>query len=203
VFVVFEGIDGSGKSTLLAAVARGLRATGRDVVETQEPGGTALGTKIREIFLDGDVELEPLAATLLLNAARAQHAAKVIRPALSAGATVLCDRFTDSTVAYQSYGFGVDAECVRAINATATAGLIPDIVFVLDVPPGVASARLETRGSPRKDRIEAQHDEFKARVRRGFLELAALPRRILLDGTLPEATLVDVALREVLGAGVP
>jgi len=202
-FVVFEGVDGSGKSTLQAGLGQRLRAEGRAVLETQEPGGTQLGREVREIFLNGAVEMEPLPATLILNAARAQHVTQVIRPALAAGTIVLCDRFTDSTIAYQSYGFGLDLERVKAINEIATGGLQPDLVFVLDVPASVAAARLKTRQKGHKDRIEALHDDFQVRVRRGFLDLAKTPRHRLLDGTLPEPALVDLALREVLGARVP
>jgi dTMP kinase len=202
VFVVFEGIDGSGKSTLQAALAQRLRAQGQRVLETQEPGGTALGKKVRELFLESDVGIAALPAALMLNAARAQHVAEVILPALAAGAIVLCDRFTDSTLAYQGFGFGLDLERVRSINEIATGGLQPDLVFVLDVPLAVAAERMQSRQKQRKDRIEKQADELQLRVRTGFLELAESPRHRLLDGTLPEQTLVDVALDAIAAVRV-
>jgi dTMP kinase len=196
VFVVVEGIEGSGKSTLVGALAERLREDGRDVVVTREPGGTPLGDAVREVFLKRRIDISPLAESLLVNAARAQHVADVIRPALGAGRIVLCDRFTDSTLAYQGYGRGVGAESLRELCAIAAAGVTADVVFVLDVPLRVARERLRERSSA-SDRIEREGDAFHERVRRGFLELAKSPKHRLLDGTLPSEALVGAALADV------
>ncbi|MGA8576963.1 MAG: dTMP kinase [Candidatus Cybelea sp.] len=200
-FVVVEGIEGSGKSTLVGGLAERLRADGYNVTVTREPGGTALGNSIREMFLDRDVTIAPLAEACLVNAARAQHVADVIRPALEAGRVVLCDRFTDSTLAYQGYGRGLDIGMLRGICDAAAEGIEPDLVLVLDVPVGVARARLGARARA-VDRIEAEGDAFHERVRAGFLELAKLPRHRLLDATNDALSLVDAAFKAIFGAGV-
>jgi len=198
-FVVIEGIEGSGKSTLLSGLAQRLRAEGCDVVETREPGGTPAGDAIREIFLNRAVAISPLTESLLVNAARAQHVADVVRPALAAGSVVLCDRYTDSTLAYQGFGRGLDLEALRLLCNTATAGLEPDLVLLLDAPVSVVRDRLRQR-TPAPDRIENEEDAFHERVRRGFLELARLPRHRVLDATLPPGELLAEALREVRSA---
>jgi dTMP kinase len=196
VFVVLEGIEGSGKTTLLAGLEGGLREDGHAVVVTREPGGSRIGEAIRELFLSHSVALEPLTEAFLVNAARAQHVAEVIRPALAAGRIVLCDRFVDSTLAYQGYGRGVDLNQLHAICEVATGGLEPDLVLVMDMPVSVASARLHGR-LEMMDRIESENDGFHARVRQGFLALAQTPRHRVLDATLPEKRLLDLALHEV------
>jgi dTMP kinase len=188
-FVTVEGIEGSGKSTLLCGLAKRLKSDGREPVMTREPGGTPVGDAIRALFLDHSVTIAPLTESLLVNAARAQHVAEVIRPALAAGRIVLCDRFVDSTLAYQGYGRGIGLELLRTICDAATGGLEPDFVFVLDVPLAVARARMRSR-SERADRIEAEDDAFHERVRAGFLDLARSARHRVLDGTLPPETLV-------------
>ena len=196
-FIVIEGIDGSGKSTLQAGLAERLRAEGYDVLETQEPGGTALGNKLRDIFLNSRIDIQALPAALMLNAARAQHVDNVIRPAIAEGRVVLCDRFTDSTLAYQGYGVGRDLDDVKTICDIATGGLKPDFVLLLDVPLEVATLRLRARSRRRKDRMEKQGVEFQLRVRRGFLELARAADHRILDGTLAPDRLIDLALEEV------
>lgn len=192
-FVVVEGVEGSGKSTLVQALAKGLRDDGHEVVATREPGGTPLGDAVREIFLKREIAISPLAESMLVNAARAEHVAAVIAPALAEGRVVVCDRFVDSTLAYQGYGRGVDGAALRGLCDVAAAGLAPDVVFVLDVPVGVARERLRKRSAP-SDRIESENDEFHERVRRGFLELARSARHRVLDGTLPPERLADEAL---------
>jgi dTMP kinase len=205
-FVAVEGIEGSGKSTLAGDLAAGLRADGYAVSLTREPGGTPAGDAMRALFLDRAFALEPLAESLLVNAARAQHVAEVIRPALAAGRIVVSDRFTDSTLAYQGYGRGLDLETLRVVSSIAAGGLEPDLVLLLDVPLAVARARLRQR-SPEIDRIEAEDDAFHQRVARGFLELAAgSPRHRVLDAMQPPPRVLAQALdalREATGTGVP
>jgi dTMP kinase len=205
VFIVIEGIEGSGKSTLVAGLAEHLRAGGHAVVVTREPGGTPLGEAVRDIFLNRAIDISPLAESLLVNAARAQHVSDVIRPALADGRIVLCDRFTDSTLAYQGYGRGVDLNVLREICASATDGVEPDLVFVLDLPVGAARSRLRERQGL-ADRIEREGDAFHERVRRGFLELSAgALRHVVLNGMAsPQRALKEAlqALRPLLGVEI-
>jgi dTMP kinase len=204
-FVVIEGIEGSGKSTLISSLSEQLRADGHDVLVTREPGGTPAGDAMREIFLKRSIAIAPLTEALLVNAARAQHVADVIRPALAAGRVVICDRFTDSTLAYQGYGRGLDIEALRAVCAIATGGLEPDLVLALDVPVSVARARLRER-SVAMDRIENEDAAFHERVREGFRALAVSPRHRILDAALSADRVFREALHEVrarLGVRVP
>src|SRR5579862_5788330 len=170
-FVTVEGVEGSGKSTLLSGLAGRLRSDGRELVATREPGGTPIGDAIREIFLNRSISVAPLTEALLINAARAQHVVDVIAPALASGADVLCDRFVDSTLAYQGYGRGLDLDALRRLCDDATGGLVPDVTFVLDVPLAVSRARTLAR-ERLADRLESEDDAFHERVRQGFLELA-------------------------------
>jgi dTMP kinase len=192
-FVSLEGIEGSGKSTLLSGLAGRLHAIGREPLVTREPGGTAVGDAIRAIFLSRSFDISALSEALLANAARAQHVEETIRPALAAGRIVLCDRFVDSTLAYQGYGRGLDLEMLRGLCDVATGGLAPDLTFVLDVPVELSRARTAAR-HPSADRLEAESDAFHERVRAGFLELAQSPRHRVLDGTLDAGALVERAL---------
>lgn len=204
-FVVIEGIEGSGKSTLLSGLAERLRGDGHEPFVTFEPGGTPVGRAIREIFLNRSIAIGPLTEAFLVNAARAQHVAGEIRPALETGRIVLCDRFTDSTLAYQGYGRGINLGVLRTLCDTATGGLAPDLVFVVDVPVEVALARMRTRAEA-PDRIEAETIDFHERVRKGFLELARSPRHRVLDGSLEPAPLLEEAARELherMSASVP
>jgi dTMP kinase len=204
-FVVVEGIEGSGKSTLLAGLAQWLRAKGHEPLITFEPGGTPVGSAIREFFLNRSVAIGPLTEAFLVNAARAQHVADEIRPALEARRIVVCDRFTDSTLAYQGYGRGIDLDILRKLCELATGGLAPDLVFVVDVPIEVALARMRTRAEA-PDRIEAEGAAFHERVRHGFLELARSARHRVLDGTLAPQSLLEQAvaeLRDRMSAHVP
>jgi dTMP kinase len=195
-FVVIEGIEGSGKSTLLLGLEERLRSDGLDPLVTREPGGTATGEAIREIFLNRSVAIAPLTEAFLVNAARAQHVTDVIRPALGAGRIVLCDRFTDSTLAYQGFGRGVDLGLLRVLCEGAAEGIKPDLVLVLDLPVRVARMRLRGR-STSMDRIEREREGFHERVRQGLIELAREPHHTLLDGTLSAGELLEKAAREV------
>ena len=195
-FLTVEGIEGSGKSTLLGGLADRLRSRGREIFVTREPGGTPVGDAIRALFLDRSVSIAPLTEALLVNAARAQHVADRIRPELAAGHIVLCDRFVDSTLAYQGYGRGVDLQVLHGLCDAATGGLEPDLTFVLDLSVETSRRRTGSRGGP-VDRLEAENDGFHQRVRDGFLELARGPRYCVLDAMLPQDELLARALSEV------
>jgi dTMP kinase len=195
-FLTVEGIEGSGKSTLLSGLSDRLRARGREIFVTREPGGTPVGDAIRALFLDRSVSIAPLTEALLVNAARAQHVADRIRPELAAGRIVLCDRFVDSTMAYQGYGRGIDLGVLRTMCDAATGGLEPDLTFVLDIPLALSRSRTLARGRA-VDRLEAEDDGFYGRVRDGFLELARGSRYRILDGTQSQEDLIERALREV------
>jgi dTMP kinase len=182
VFVTFEGQDWSGKSTQAALLAEALRGERHEVVATREPGGTPLGESIRTLVLDGP-EMHAWAEAALFAAARAEHVAAVIRPALDRGHDVVCDRFVDSSVVYQGIARGLGAERVLDLNLAVTAGLLPDRTFVLDLDAATARARQ----SARLDRIEREDDCFHRTVADGYRRLADLypGRVVLLDGALP------------------
>jgi dTMP kinase len=202
VFITFEGLDGSGKTTQVELLKRSLEADGREVVATREPGGTELGEHVREVVLHRHEQIVPWAEAALFAAARAQLVERVIAPALARGATVLCDRYIDSSLAYQGIARGATVLCDRYIdsslayqgiarglgidpvlelNLQATRGLLPDRTVLLLVDP----AKSRQRYSESPDRIEREDDEFVARVDRAYRELAELfPSRILaVDGT--------------------
>ncbi len=200
VFVVVEGIEGSGKSTLLAALAARLRSDGDDPFVTREPGGTPIGDAVRALFLDRSVSIAPLTEALLVNAARAQHVSDAIRPALDSGRPVLCDRFVDSTLAYQGYGRGLSVPFLRELCDAATGGLGPDVTFVVDVPVDVSRARTQSRARE-ADRLESENDAFHERVRRGYLELATLSGHCVLDGTLTAERVLEDALQALRAFG--
>lgn len=193
-FVTVEGIEGSGKSTLLAGLAARFRSCGDDPLVTREPGGTPLGDAVRAIFLERATAISPLTEALLINAARAQHVSDAIRPALEAGRIVLCDRYVDSTLAYQGYGRGLALDDLRSLCDVATGGLEADVTLLVDVPVDVSRARTRSRGRP-VDRLESEDEAFHARVRSGYLELARSPRHCALDGTLPPGDVLELALR--------
>ena len=175
-FVTLEGVDGAGKSTHLQFVADALSAGGQHVIVTREPGGTALAEKLRKAILEEP--MDPIAATLLVFAARSDHVAKVIRPALEAGSWVVCDRFTDATVAYQGAGQGVPLELIARLGVAAHSGLTPDRTLVFDVAYDVARQRLAATGK-QLDRFESQDRAFFDRVRTAYLERArAEPARV-------------------------
>ena len=181
-FVSFEGVDGSGKTTQARLLEQYLTGLGREVVATREPGGTALGERVRGLLLDGP-QISSWAEAALFAAARAEHAEEVIRPALERGADVVCDRFIDSSLAYQGIARGLGLDRVLQLNLTVLAGLLPDRTFVLAVDATTAAGRRE--GEP--DRIEQEGDRFQAEVGRAYEELAErYPERVeLLDGSLP------------------
>lgn len=182
-FITFEGGEGCGKSTQVRRLAEHLRATGREVVVTREPGGTRLAELIRSLLKD-EREDPPCdrSELLLFLAARAQLVRNVIRPALEAGKWVVCDRFSDSTFAYQGYGRGLPLDVLRLVNGFACEDLAPDVTILLDVRPEVAEARMRRREAATNtaaDRIEQAGGGFHERLRAGFMELAAAdPARI-------------------------
>ena len=191
-FITLEGIEGCGKSTQAEILSRALHAeTGSQVVMTREPGGCPIANKIRAILLDADNRaLVPLAELLLYAAARAQHVAEVIRPALAEGKIVLCDRYTDATTAYQGYGRALDLSLIENLAHLATGGLTPDLTILLDCPEEVglkrAMARINASCGAREERFELESLRFHHAVREGYLKLAAAhPERfIVVDGTL-------------------
>lgn len=196
-FVTFEGVDGSGKTTQTRLLAEQLRAEGREVVETREPGGTPLGERIRELLLESE-RIAPWAETTLFAAARAQLVADVIRPALARGADVVCDRYIDSSLAYQGLARGLGVDRVLELNLLVTGGLLPDQTFLIDIPVEEAARRTGVR----PDRIEREGQGFAAQVDHAYRELAQVfaQRITLVDGTQPPeevAKLIRGQLRDV------
>jgi dTMP kinase len=200
-FVTFEGGEGSGKTTQLTALFLHLRAKGRDVIETRDPGGTPIGKQIREMLLDRENgRMARVTEVFLYEASRAQLVSEVIRPALAAGRIVLCDRFTDSTLAYQGYGRGLDRDLIRQLNGLATGGLCPDLTFFLDLPPEAGLERIREREpGARGDRIEIEVLAFHQAVRRGYLAIAAgEPERVIvLEATRGMAEIAEEIGRRV------
>lgn len=175
-FITFEGIDGAGKSTHIAGVAELIRLHGYQVVSTREPGGTPLGEKLRELLLHEPMHLETEA--MLMFAARCEHLARVIEPALARGDWVVCDRFSDATYAYQGGGRGLDKAKFAVLEQWVHGHLQPDVTFLFDLPPGVAEQRISAQGRE-LDRFEQEKRDFHVRVRAAYLErAAAAPRRI-------------------------
>ena len=180
-FITFEGIDGCGKSTQLRRLASELRLRGREVVATREPGGTALGTRIRQLLLDSEEQVDPLAELLLYAADRAQHVRTHVRPALDSGHVVLSDRYADATVAYQGAGRGFPSELVAELVVLATGGLMPHLTLIFDLPVDESQRRQERRTSKghKADRLDAEDAAFHTRVRDAYLRIAAAePERV-------------------------
>jgi dTMP kinase len=181
-FVTFEGLDGSGKSTQAELLAGELRARGREVVLTREPGGTELGERVRELLLAGG-DVSPWAEAALFAAARAELVDRVIRPALERGADVVCDRYVDSSLAYQGIARGLGVDRVLDLNRAAIDGLLPDRTFLLLVDAELAGER----SGDQPDRIEREGADFRARVDEAYRELASrfADRIVAVDGSLP------------------
>jgi dTMP kinase len=193
-FIVFEGIEGAGKTTQLEILAGRLRDRGMDPLRTREPGGTDLGRQLREYLLGKREERpEPLIEAFLMVSDRADHIHRLVRPALHAGRIVLCDRHADATLAYQGGGSGVNEDTLTTLNRIATGGLRPDLIILLDLPPGGSGDRLDSRGAGERDRFESEPDAFFTRVRDKYLELAERePERwLVLDARRPVEALAD------------
>ncbi|MDQ6666142.1 MAG: dTMP kinase [Acidobacteriota bacterium] len=197
IFITFEGIDGCGKTTQLRLLGEKLRRHGHEVVETIEPGGTAIGKQIRRILLDSaNRDLKPTSELLLYFASRAQNVEEVIRPALESGRFVLCDRFTDSTLVYQGCGRGLEAETVLTLDRIACSGLRPDCTVLIDVDLETSLARAHRRneiGGSAETRIDDESIEFHGRVRDGYLALAEQERErfLVIDGRAKIGTVAD------------
>ena len=199
-FITFEGLDGSGKTTQITRLAAWLKKHGYSTVITRQPGGTATGDRIRALVLDSHSKgLAPRCEMALMFADRAQAIAEVIKPALAAGKIVLCDRFTDSTEAYQGGGRGIPRATVVALNRFATGGLKPDLTLFFDLPPEEGFRRLGRRPRRRLDRLEVERAAFYRRVRRAYLDLAERePGRVKRIAALGTPEEVEARVVEVL-----
>jgi dTMP kinase len=179
-FITFEGIDGCGKTTQAEFLAAELRRNGYPCLQTYQPGASSLGPPIRSLILNANTAPCALTEAMLFMADRGQHVHECLRPALLKGTIVLCDRYIDSTLAYQGYGSGQDIETLRQLNTIATAGLVPDLTFLFDIPPEKAAARRSAAGL-QNDRFEREGFPFHGRVRAGYLALAqAEPARFVI-----------------------
>jgi len=196
-FVSFEGGEGCGKSTQARVLYQRLLKTGIPAVFIHEPGSTLLGKEVRRLLKRPSVvEISPLAELFLVAASRAQLVAEIIRPSLKEGIVVICDRYSDSTVAYQAYGRRIDLEVVRAVNGIATGGLVPHLTILLDLPVDIGLSR---KKGARKDRFENEEVSFHWRVRGGYLQMAtADPQRwMVIDGALPRQEIRDMVWARV------
>ncbi len=203
-FITFEGIEGSGKSSQITLLTEYLRSKQRAVMLTREPGGTPIGDQVRKVLLDpANKALDPQAELLLYAASRAQHLTQVVRPALASGMVVLCDRFSDATIAYQGYGRGLDLTVIHALDRIVTAGMRPDLTIVLDVEAAVGLARARSRNDQQGLEAEARFENealaFHERVRQGYLALAreAPDRMKIVDAALPPLQ-VQETIRELV-----
>lgn len=194
-FITLEGPDGAGTTTQAALLTKALRERGIPVTDTREPGGTHIGERVRTILLSVDhAEMLPATEVLLFAASRAQHVGERIRPALEAGHVVICDRFSESTLAYQGYGRGVDLEALQRITRFATGGLRPDLIVLLDLDADQAMERRrldEQTGGIQRNRLDRLDASFYDRVRRGYLDMAGQEpdRWLVLDAKRPIAML--------------
>ncbi len=196
-FITFEGGEGSGKSVQARSLYRRLSRLAIPALLTQEPGGTSLGRKLARLLKrTQDIGISPLTELLMFNASRAQLIEEVIQSNLEGGKVVICDRYADSTIAYQSYGRGLDLEMVKAINNTATRGLKPGLTVLLDIP---AEEGLARKGAKRRDRFEQEDIAFHQRVREGYLKMAANePERwLVVDGRQSKAKIREIIWRRV------
>ena len=204
-FLTFEGIEGCGKSTQIRLLAQTLVAADHQVMLTREPGGCPIADQVRSVLLDAaNQAMVPMTELLLYGAARAQHLAEVIRPALNQGQIVLCDRFSDATRAYQAFGRGLDRQQIEQVNQLACQGLAPDLTLLLDCPVEVGLARARQRidaaDGPREERFELEALTFHQRVRNGYLTLAGEePQRfVLVNANQPPALVAEEIAAAVL-----
>ena len=201
-FITLEGIEGSGKSTQIRHLAEVLVQTGHRVLQTREPGGTPTAEAIRHILLGASTQepVTPQAEALLILSARCQHVTHLIKPALRRGVVVLCDRFSDSTFAYQGFGRGLNLQWLREANEIATGGLTPDLTLVLDLPVSAGLARRRADHG-RQNRLDQETERFHRKVRRGFLALAAEDpgRMTIVNANRPAQEVRDQLSKIVLG----
>lgn len=192
-FIVFEGGEGAGKSTQEALLAESLISAGHAVVRTREPGGTPAAEIMRDLVLNPAYEgLDARAEALLFAAARGEHVARVVRPAIERGDVVICDRYLDSSVAYQGFGRDLGADRIRDLSLWATYGLVPDLTIVLDISPGVGLSRLSN-----PDRLEAEPLSYHESVRQSYLTIAAQePARYLVLDAMQDVDMIAAAIRE-------
>jgi dTMP kinase len=186
IFITFEGIDGSGKTTQIELLNSFLKQSGFDVVVTREPGGTDIGDKIRKILLDSkNIQMSYRAETLLFLASRAELVSKVIQPSLNQGKIVICDRFFDSTIAYQGIARQLGAEKILDMSLWATENIIPDLTFLLSIDVWECENRIKN-GKKKKDRIEKEEIDFKSKIQEGYMQLAGKnkERFVIVDGCL-------------------
>jgi dTMP kinase len=196
VFIAFEGPEGSGKTTQLERLAARLEGLGYAPLTTKEPGGTAVGDRLRELVLDPALHMHSETELLLYAASRAELVARVLKPALAAGRVVLCDRFTGATVAYQGDGRGLPKAWIRALNGRVTGGLKPHLTLLFDLPPDIGLARVARRGA--RDRLERAERAFHERVRASFLQQAEQdPSWRVLDAARSEAEVAEAVWRLV------
>ncbi len=196
-FISIEGPEGSGKSTLTSGIIKYLESKGYQVVYTREPGGTPTGEMIREVLLRGSEDMNPMTEAFLFLAARRENVVRNILPALRSGKVVVCDRYTDSTIAYQGYGRGLPIKILRRLNKLATLGVKPDLTLVIDVNPEKGFERINGKDL---DRIEREAMEFHTRVREGYVKLAKISgRRVkLLDGSKPPKEIQKEAISLII-----
>jgi len=198
-FLTFEGVEGSGKSSRCRNLLKALRSARCETVFTREPGGPDVSERIRSLLLDPDIEVPALTELMLYFAGRAANVDLVVRPALQKGSVVVCDRYSDATMAYQGYGRGLPLEGIRQANRLATGGLMPHMTVLMDLDPEEGFRRMNISGR-KLDRIEMENISFHRRVRNGYLELAREePARFLVvDGMLDENTQDSIILKEVM-----
>ncbi len=203
-FVTFEGPEGCGKTSQMDLLAAHLRQLGCDVLTTREPGGTPIGDRVRTLLLDpAHVDMTPSTEFLLFSAARAQHVAQVIRPHLARGGVVLCDRYADSSLAYQGYGHQLDLQRLQTITRFATGELIPDLTFYLDLPVGVGLRRKAGGSGDAWNRMEQKEIAFHERVRAGYLAMATEePERWVIVDATGDMETVQSLIRERIGPEV-
>jgi len=197
-FITFEGVEGAGKSTQVRLLVERLQQAGYHVVATREPGGTSLGDAIRSLVLEKlDAAIDPTTEALLMCASRAQLVRQVIRPQLEQGCIVICDRYSDSTYAYQGYGRGLDLAALRAVNEFATGGLLPDLTVLLDLDPALGLARrfVKEGQANRLDRLDL---DFHQRVREGYLNLSKESTRWYIVDAAREPSAVATAIWEAV-----